>query len=121
LFYVLKFNFILLQADPRFIWNHSLMEELIENKVTDIVTEPKVVERHFRDVMQRYGETIAVDLTDKLSRYLLINTDGEILLEQNGILRVNCVDCLDRTNVTQVCEGNSDLNFLMCSKSWRNL
>ncbi|URE45860.1 SacI domain [Musa troglodytarum] len=250
------------QADPRFIWNHSLMEELIENKLdaftipaiqgnilsfqsvqftlkdsparitlisrrcnrrlgtrmwrrganlegstanfieTEQILEfegykssflqirgsipllweqivdlsykprlnlinhdetPKVVERHFRDVMQRYGETIAIDLTDKegdegrlsdafaaemeklpycryvpfdfhhacakgnfdnlqllydqikenveSQGYLLINTDGEILIEQNGILRVNCVDCLDRTNVTQSYMARKSLNL----------
>ncbi|KAG8063797.1 hypothetical protein GUJ93_ZPchr0003g17765 [Zizania palustris] len=114
---------------------------------------PKVVQRHFHDLSQRYGETIVVDLTDKqgdegnLSNafaaemekipniryvhfdfhhichggnfdnlqvlynqieediqkqgYFLINSKGEILLEQGGIVRSNCVDCLDRTNVTQ--------------------
>ncbi|KAL5217170.1 hypothetical protein ABZP36_017854 [Zizania latifolia] len=114
---------------------------------------PKVVQRHFRDLSQRYGETVVVDLTDKqgdegnLSNafaaemekipniryvhfdfhqichggnfenlqvlynqieediqkqgYFLINSKGEILLEQGGIVRSNCVDCLDRTNVTQ--------------------
>lgn len=113
----------------------------------------KVVERHFHDLLQRYGDTIAVDLTDKhgdegqLSRayaaeveklqyvryvsfdfhhicgkgnfdnlellynqiyetvesqgYFLVNAAEDILLEQNGIVRANCIDCLDRTNVTQ--------------------
>ncbi|MQL80561.1 hypothetical protein Taro_013005, partial [Colocasia esculenta] len=28
---------------------------------------PRVIERHFHDLVQRYGETIAVDLTDKAS------------------------------------------------------
>lgn len=114
---------------------------------------PQVVERHFNDLYQRYGETIAVDLTDKhgdegqLSAayaeemqklpnvryvsfdfhhvcgssnfanlqvlydkisevfekqgYFLIDKDGKILEEQKGIIRSNCIDCLDRTNVTQ--------------------
>ncbi|MBA0817556.1 hypothetical protein Gohar_025581 [Gossypium harknessii] len=114
---------------------------------------PQVVERHFNDLYQRYGETIAVDLTDKhgdegqLSAayaeemqklpnvryvsfdfhhvcgssnfanlqvlydkiseefekqgYFLIDKDGNILEEQRGIIRSNCIDCLDRTNVTQ--------------------
>lgn len=114
---------------------------------------PQVVERHFNDLYQRYGETIAVDLTDKhgdegqLSAayaeemqklpnvryvsfdfhhvcgssnfanlqvlydkiseefekqgYFLIDKDGKILEEQRGIIRSNCIDCLDRTNVTQ--------------------
>ncbi|MBA0630763.1 hypothetical protein Godav_002825 [Gossypium davidsonii] len=115
--------------------------------------QPQVVERHFNDLYQRYGETIAVDLTDKhgdegqLSAayaeemqklpnvryvsfdfhhvcgssnfanlqvlydkiseefekqgYFLIDKDGKILEEQRGIIRSNCIDCLDRTNVTQ--------------------
>ncbi|KAH1039948.1 hypothetical protein J1N35_041691 [Gossypium stocksii] len=114
---------------------------------------PQVVERHFNDLYQRYGETIAVDLTDKhgdegqLSAayaeemqklpnvryvsfdfhhvcgssnfanlqvlydqiseefekqgYFLIDKNGKILEEQKGIIRSNCIDCLDRTNVTQ--------------------
>ncbi|KAI8557035.1 hypothetical protein RHMOL_Rhmol05G0302900 [Rhododendron molle] len=134
------------QADPRFVWNRNILEELIENK-------SKVVERHFRDITQRYGETIAVDLTDKhgdegqLSAafaaemqklpnvryvsfdfhhycgksnleniqvlydqvsedfekqgYFLMDAEGKILLEQKGVIRSNCIDCLDRTNVTQ--------------------
>ncbi|XP_023539998.1 phosphoinositide phosphatase SAC8 isoform X2 [Cucurbita pepo subsp. pepo] len=113
----------------------------------------EVVERHFFDLAQRYGETIAVDLTekhgeegqlsaafaaemqklpnaryvpfdfhhvcgsskfenlqllyDKISEdfenqgYLLIDPEGNILQEQRGIIRSNCIDCLDRTNVTQ--------------------
>ncbi|KAH7866717.1 hypothetical protein Vadar_023988 [Vaccinium darrowii] len=113
----------------------------------------KVVERHFHDIVQRYGETIAVDLTDKhgdegqLSAafaaemqklpnvryvsfdfhhhcgksnleniqvlydqvsedfekqgYFLVDAEGKILSEQKGIIRSNCIDCLDRTNVTQ--------------------
>ncbi|XP_038905244.1 phosphoinositide phosphatase SAC8 isoform X2 [Benincasa hispida] len=33
--------------------------------------------------------------------YLLIDPEGNILREQKGIIRANCIDCLDRTNVTQ--------------------
>ncbi|XP_072959396.1 phosphoinositide phosphatase SAC8 [Typha angustifolia] len=114
---------------------------------------PKVVQRHFHDLMQRYGDIVILDLTDKhgdegklscafaaeMERfphiryvkfdfhhtcgkgnfddlevlydeikesvkkqgYFLVNTEGEILLEQSGIVRANCIDCLDRTNVTQ--------------------
>ncbi|XP_038697614.1 phosphoinositide phosphatase SAC8 isoform X2 [Tripterygium wilfordii] len=112
-----------------------------------------VVARHFQDLLQRYGETIAIDLTDKqgdegqLSSayaaemqklpnvryisfdfhqvcgssnfnnlqvlydqisadfekqgYFLVDAEGNVLEEQRGIVRSNCVDCLDRTNVTQ--------------------
>ncbi|XP_071910322.1 phosphoinositide phosphatase SAC8 isoform X2 [Coffea arabica] len=113
----------------------------------------KVVERHFNDLCQRYGDILVADLTDKngdegrLSMayaaemeklqkiryvsfdfhhscgnsnfdniellydqvaedfekqgYFFIGKEGEVLSEQKGIMRTNCVDCLDRTNVTQ--------------------
>ncbi|XP_060176402.1 phosphoinositide phosphatase SAC8 isoform X1 [Lycium barbarum] len=121
--------------------------------IIDHEETPKVVERHFHDLSQRYGDVIAVDLTDKqgdegllnaayatqiqkLSSvryvsfdfhqccggsnfdniqllydeisedfekkgYFLIDTEEKILLEQRGVIRSNCIDCLDRTNVTQ--------------------
>lgn len=36
------------------------------------------------------------------SRYLWIS-DNTIMSQQKGVFRVNCIDCLDRTNVVQVC------------------
>ncbi|XP_010253772.1 PREDICTED: phosphoinositide phosphatase SAC8 isoform X2 [Nelumbo nucifera] len=123
---------------------------------------PKAVERHFHDLTQRYGETVAVDLTDKhgdegqLSMayasemeklphvryvsfdfhhycgnsnfdnlqllydqisvdvekqgYFLVDSEGKILMEQKGAIRVNCIDCLDRTNVTQSYLAQKSLN-----------
>ncbi|XP_028121240.1 phosphoinositide phosphatase SAC8 isoform X3 [Camellia sinensis] len=122
--------------------------------IIDHEQQSKVVERHFRDILQKYGETVAVDLTDqhggegKLSMafaaeleklpnvryisfnfhqycgnsnldnihilydqvsedfekqgYFLVDGEGKILAEQKGIIRSNCIDCLDRTNVTQL-------------------
>ncbi|XP_058002993.1 phosphoinositide phosphatase SAC8 isoform X2 [Hevea brasiliensis] len=113
----------------------------------------KIVERHFHDLHQRYGDTVAVDLTDKhgdegklslayaaeaqklpnvryvsfdfhhicgnsnfdnlqilydqiseefqKQGYFIIDAEEKILEEQKGIIRSNCIDCLDRTNVTQ--------------------
>ncbi|KAL8102182.1 hypothetical protein AgCh_026905 [Apium graveolens] len=123
----------------------------------------KVLERHFHDLLQRYGETVAVDLTDKhgdegeLSTayaaemeklqnvryvsfdfhkkcgngnfdniqllydeisedfekqgYFLLGSKGEILAEQKGVIRSNCIDCLDRTNVTQSFLARKSLNL----------
>lgn len=123
----------------------------------------KVVERHFHDLYQRYGDTMAVDLTNKhgdegqLSTayaaemqklphvryvpfdfhhvcgnsnfdnlqilynqisddfqkqgYILIDAEGNILEEQKGIIRSNCIDCLDRTNVTQSFLGQKSLTM----------
>lgn len=35
-------------------------------------------------------------------RYFLSDTTGKKVKEQTGVVRTNCIDCLDRTNVTQV-------------------
>lgn len=122
----------------------------------------KVVERHFNDILKRYGGCIVVDLTDKhgdegmLSTayaeetqklpnvryvsfdfhqscghgnfdnihllydqisedfekqgYFLLDSEGKILAEQEGIIRSNCIDCLDRTNVTQSYLAQKSLN-----------
>ncbi|KAF4379104.1 hypothetical protein F8388_022191 [Cannabis sativa] len=216
------------QADPRFVWNKNLLDELIEHKTAQlklkespvtltlisrrctrrlgtrmwrrganlegdvanfIETEQlvetnglsssfmqirgsipllweqisEVVERHFHDLTQRYGDTIALDLCDKkgpegqLSAayasemekladvryisfdfhnvcgnsnfdnlqvlfdqiseefekqgYFLMDAEGKILVEQKGIIRSNCIDCLDRTNVTQSYLAQKSLNL----------
>ncbi|KAL7136216.1 hypothetical protein ABFS83_10G014600 [Erythranthe nasuta] len=122
----------------------------------------KVVERHFNDLLKRYGGCIVVDLTNQqgdeglLSKayaeemhklpnvryvsfdfhhscgngnfdniellykeisedfenqgYLILDPEGKILAEQKGIIRSNCIDCLDRTNVTQSYLAQKSLN-----------
>ncbi|CAH8281143.1 unnamed protein product [Arabidopsis lyrata] len=43
--------------------------------------------------------------------YFLFNEKGEKMKEQLGIVRTNCIDCLDRTNVTQSMIGRNMLEF----------
>ncbi|XP_052191197.1 phosphoinositide phosphatase SAC7-like [Diospyros lotus] len=45
------------------------------------------------------------------NRYLLLNEKGEKVEEQLGAVRTNCIDCLDRTNVTQSMIGRKMLEF----------
>ncbi|XP_051117496.1 phosphoinositide phosphatase SAC6 [Andrographis paniculata] len=45
------------------------------------------------------------------SRYLLLNEKGEKLEAQSGVVRTNCIDCLDRTNVTQSMIARKMLEF----------
>ncbi|KAH9662389.1 phosphoinositide phosphatase SAC6 [Citrus sinensis] len=91
---------------------------------------PRVVERHFLDLRKKYGNVLAVDLVNKHGgegrlcenfgnamqnvasddvRYLLLNEKGEKMKEQHGVVRTNCIDCLDRTNVTQSMIGRNML------------
>ncbi|XP_042397988.1 phosphoinositide phosphatase SAC8-like isoform X4 [Zingiber officinale] len=192
------------QADPRFLWNRNLMEELIENKL-DVFTIP-VIQGSFKSVqltfkgsparvllisrrcnrrlgtrMWRRGanlegaaanfiETEQIlefegfrasflqegeegQLSEAFSAaiqnlpyvryvpfdfhhacakgnfdnlqllynqikdqvesqgYFLMKIDGQILLEQKGVIRSNCIDCLDRTNVTQSYLAQKSLNL----------
>ncbi|VVB05392.1 unnamed protein product [Arabis nemorensis] len=132
-------------------------------KINKHAETPKVVQRHFHDLSQRYGEIMAVDLTDQhgdegeLSKayatemerlpnvryvsfdfhqvcgttnfdnfgvlyeqigdefekqgYFLVDADDNILEEQKGVIRSNCIDCLDRTNVTQNYMAQKSLNL----------
>ncbi|ESW28226.1 hypothetical protein PHAVU_003G269400 [Phaseolus vulgaris] len=52
-------------------------------------------------------------ISDFLERngYLLLNEKGEKMKEQLGVVRTNCIDCLDRTNVTQSMIGRNMLEF----------
>lgn len=43
--------------------------------------------------------------------YLLLNEKGEKVEVQTGVVRSNCIDCLDRTNVTQSMIGRKMLEF----------
>ncbi|XP_043814831.1 phosphoinositide phosphatase SAC6 isoform X3 [Manihot esculenta] len=93
---------------------------------------PQVAERHFLDLRKKYGSVLAVDLVNehggegRLSekfanatqhirsddvRYLLLNEKGEKIKEQTGVVRTNCIDCLDRTNVTQSMIGRRMLEI----------
>lgn len=48
-----------------------------------------------------------------LNRYHLQDLEGKIVQEQKGVIRTNCIDCLDRTNVTQVCPCSPYLTLRM--------
>ncbi|KAI3876984.1 hypothetical protein MKX03_024569 [Papaver bracteatum] len=42
--------------------------------------------------------------------YFLVDSEGQIIEEQKGVARANCIDCLDRTNVTQSFLARKSLN-----------
>ncbi|XP_021907955.1 phosphoinositide phosphatase SAC6-like isoform X2 [Carica papaya] len=63
---------------------------------------------HFERLSILYEQI--VDFLDK-NGYLLLNENGEKMKEQLGIIRTNCIDCLDRTNVTQSMIGRKMLEI----------
>ncbi|XP_022550632.1 phosphoinositide phosphatase SAC8 isoform X3 [Brassica napus] len=136
---------------------------LLQLKINKHEDTPKVVQRHFHDLSQRYGEIMVVNLTDQhgaegelskayatemarlpnvryvafdfhhicgttnfdnlgilyeqigdefeMQGYFLVDAEGNILEEQKGVIRSNCIDCLDRTNVTQNYMAQKSLNL----------
>ncbi|XP_066331792.1 phosphoinositide phosphatase SAC7-like [Miscanthus floridulus] len=61
---------------------------------------------HFERLSQLYDQ-----IKDYLQKhkYFLVNDKGEKIEEQTGTVRTNCIDCLDRTNVTQSMIGRKFL------------
>ncbi|VDN38222.1 unnamed protein product [Gongylonema pulchrum] len=61
---------------------------------------------HFRCRGLRFHKV--ADLISALSEQITmtgfcwVDKSGEMVREQHGVIRTNCVDCLDRTNVVQV-------------------
>ncbi|KAF8406705.1 hypothetical protein HHK36_008797 [Tetracentron sinense] len=61
---------------------------------------------HFERLSILYDQI--VDFLKK-NGYFLLNEKGEKIEEQLGVVRTNCIDCLDRTNVTQSMIGRKML------------
>ncbi|MCP9266253.1 SYNJ1 protein [Dirofilaria immitis] len=64
--------------------------------------------RHFRALKEEYGEVIVVNLLGSKEGETLLSKAFEVcfaLFNQNGVIRVNCLDCLDRTNAVQTLIG----------------
>ncbi|KAL8152599.1 hypothetical protein V2J09_010359 [Rumex salicifolius] len=53
------------------------------------------------------------EISDEFEKqgYFLVDGEGNWLEEQKGVIRSNCIDCLDRTNVTQSFLGQKSLNL----------
>lgn len=49
----------------------------------------------------RQGKFLYWDAFQFFFRYFAISKDGNVLSQQEGVFRTNCIDCLDRTNVVQ--------------------
>ncbi|XP_045798204.1 phosphoinositide phosphatase SAC8-like isoform X4 [Trifolium pratense] len=159
-----KFSFLQVRGSIPILWEQIVdLSYKPHLRVISHEQTPNIVERHFHDLSQRYGEVLAVDLTDKhgeegqlsaayaaemqnqqnvryvpfdfhyhcgssnfddlkilydqisedfeKQRYFMIDRKGDTLEEQKGIMRSNCIDSLDRTNVTQCYMAQKALNL----------
>ncbi|XP_019099709.1 PREDICTED: phosphoinositide phosphatase SAC7-like [Camelina sativa] len=118
------------QAEPRFLWNNYMLEVLIDNKLDQFLLP--IIQGSFNSFETAIGRDI-VDVTliarrctrrngtylyvlfllflPELHRYFLLNEKGDKMKEQLGVVRSNCIDCLDRTNVTQSMIGRKMLEL----------
>lgn len=46
-------------------------------------------------------------------RYCWIDDDG-MICEQRGVFRLNCIDCLDRTNIVQTAIAKAVMDIQVC-------
>ncbi|KAK2361107.1 Phosphoinositide phosphatase sac8, variant 2 [Trifolium repens] len=159
-----KFSFLQVRGSIPILWEQIVdLSYKPHLRVINHEQTHNIVERHFHDLSQRYGDVLAVDLTDKhgeegqlsaayaaemqnqqnvryvpfdfhhhcgssnfddlkilydqisedfeKQRYCMIDRKGDILEEQKGIMRSNCIDSLDRTNVTQCYMAQKALNL----------
>nr|PNR49381.1 hypothetical protein PHYPA_011277 [Physcomitrium patens] len=158
------FSYVQIRGSIPILWE-QIVDLTYNPTITDLNHEetPKVVEQHFEDLYNRYGDVVAVDLINQQGpervlsvafakamesissdsiRYVpfdfhhicgqldftRLDTDlypsvaedlskqsffmknsEEVLQKQEGVLRTNCIDCLDRTNVTQSMFGRKVL------------
>eukprot|EP00850_Spirogloea_muscicola_P003152 SM000012S25414 [mRNA] locus=s12:965567:972015:- [translate_table: standard] len=94
--------------DLQILWQDALMylsPRIILNK--QFVVAPRYVPFDFHRVCGHvHFERLSLlydEVADTLSkqRYFLALASGKVVEEQKGVARTNCIDCLDRTNVTQ--------------------
>lgn len=61
-----KFSLLQIRGSIPLLWEQIVdLSYKPQLRIINHEQTPKVVERHFHNLLQRYGETIAVDLTDK--------------------------------------------------------
>ncbi|KAK8274831.1 hypothetical protein V6Z12_D10G097200 [Gossypium hirsutum] len=126
-------SFVQVRGSIPFLWE-QIVDLTYKPKFEIVRPEeaPQIAERHFLDLRKMYGSVLAVDLLNKIcghvhferlsflydqiadflvkNGYFLLN-EGSEKMEQLGVVRTNCIDCLDRTNITQSMIGRKILEL----------
>jgi synaptojanin len=59
---------------------------------------------------------------EALSNHHFLNfSDGSFVSQQSGVVRTNCLDCLDRTNAVQTVIGRAALTFILSHNTFKAL
>ena len=75
-----------------------------------------------RDNYERLDDLISsIQENMDIYGYFYADKDGEFIMLQKGVFRVNCLDCLDRTNVVQTCIGKVALDRFLKQNNLLNV
>uniref|UniRef100_A0A914YHN1 SAC domain-containing protein n=1 Tax=Panagrolaimus superbus TaxID=310955 RepID=A0A914YHN1_9BILA len=91
------------QAGRELCIAQSFLEHILEMNSPDLGYISFDFHYHCRALRFHKVADLMAALKNKLSEigYCWIDKSGELVLRQKGVIRTNCIDCLDRTNVVQ--------------------
>ncbi|KAE9549760.1 hypothetical protein FO519_007030 [Halicephalobus sp. NKZ332] len=91
------------QAGRELCLAQAFLEHILEMNSSDIGYFSFDFHHHCRALRFHKVNDLITAMKQKITDigYCWIDKSGELVLRQNGIIRTNCVDCLDRTNVVQ--------------------
>jgi len=91
------------QAGRELCLAESYLQHVLEMDSPDVGYFSFDFHYHCRALRFTKVNDLVLSMKEKLTEigYCWIDKSGELVLKQNGIVRTNCVDCLDRTNIVQ--------------------
>uniref|UniRef100_A0A0K0FXZ8 Phosphatidylinositide phosphatase SAC2 (inferred by orthology to a human protein) n=1 Tax=Strongyloides venezuelensis TaxID=75913 RepID=A0A0K0FXZ8_STRVS len=91
------------QAGRELCLAKSYLEHFLETDDPDLCYVSFDFHSHCRGLKLHKLQDLILSIEDELNKigFCWLDKNGVILTKQNGIVRTNCVDCLDRTNVVQ--------------------
>uniref|UniRef100_A0A8C5QI20 Phosphatidylinositol-3-phosphatase SAC1 n=1 Tax=Leptobrachium leishanense TaxID=445787 RepID=A0A8C5QI20_9ANUR len=118
-----KASFVQTRGSIPFFWSQRPnLKYKPKPQIPKAVNHMDGFQRHFDSQIISYGKQVILNLINQkgsekpleqafaqmvsslgngMVRFFLVDADGKVLLQQEGIFRSNCMDCLDRTNVIQ--------------------
>ncbi|XP_048694810.1 phosphatidylinositol-3-phosphatase SAC1 isoform X2 [Caretta caretta] len=118
-----KASFVQTRGSIPFFWSQRPnLKYKPKPQISKVVNHMDGFQRHFDSQIISYGKQMIVNLVNQkgsekpleqtfakmvnslgngMVSYFLVDSDGKVVTQQDGIFRSNCMDCLDRTNVIQ--------------------
>ncbi|XP_077125536.1 phosphatidylinositol-3-phosphatase SAC1 isoform X4 [Ranitomeya variabilis] len=118
-----KASFVQTRGSMPFFWSQRPnLKYKPKPQINNAVNHMDGFQRHFDSQIISYGKQVIINLVNQkgsekpleqtfsqmvdgfgngMVSYFLVDSEGKVLMTQDGIFRSNCMDCLDRTNVVQ--------------------